>query len=95
MIAPNLDGRRFRVAGSPTVFVFTQRGAIVWAAYAGGDVSHGHLLAIVDEAGDLDARFHHVTTAMQFRAGTSRFLYARDPVNNRIVYEGAWRLEEL
>jgi hypothetical protein len=91
---PNLDGRRFRVAGTRSVLIFTQRGTTVWAAYAGGDISHGHLLALMDDAGNLDARYHHVTTDHVLQTGASRFLYSRME-DRRIAYNGDWRMEEI
>ena len=73
--------------------IFTQMGATVWAAYAGGDVSHGHFLALMDEAGNLDAHYHHVTTDHLLQTGASRFLVMRENIG--ITYNGAWRMEEL
>ena len=43
-----------------TFFTYQQSGNIVTAVYAGGSILQWHLIAIVDEAGKLDMRYHHV-----------------------------------
>jgi hypothetical protein len=92
-VAPNLDGRTFRVAGERTVLIFSQVGAIVWAAYAGGDISHGHFLGLMDAAGNLDARYHHVTVDGDLQSGAARFLFVRE--TQGLAYSGIWRMEEF
>ena len=97
MTRPNLEGRRFAsVAQSPgsdvtatTVFLFTQRGDLVWAAYAGGGIGHGHLIGVMDDVGNLDVRFHHVTTGGALKSGTTRSTYART-ADGRIAYLETW-----
>lgn len=53
-----------------TVFIYRQDGNIVTASYAGGYTISGHLIAIVDEKGNLDMRYHHVNTDNKLMTGT-------------------------
>jgi hypothetical protein len=46
-----------------TRFHYRQDGARVWATYQGGHVQFGSLVAISDQGGRLDMRYHHVDTA--------------------------------
>lgn len=102
MTAPNLDGRRFRVEtaaadgdwSAGTVFIFTQRDHIVWAPYAGGTISHGHLLAVMDPLGNLDARWHHVTVDGRIASGSCRCMHSRGP-DGRSAYDGPFRIVEI
>ena len=74
------DGRRFRsVANTPngevsgeTIFHYHQTGSIVWATYAGGGVRFGHLLAVADDSGMLDMRYHHVNADGVLMTGICR-----------------------
>lgn len=91
---PDLDGRRFTPVvlhpggdvSSATVFLFTQRGDLVWAAYAGGGVGHGHLIGIMDATGNLEVRFHHVTVDGRLKSGTGRSIVSRTS-DGRIAYD--------
>ena len=51
------------------------------------------LHALMDEAGNLDARYHHVTTDHLLQTGNSRFFLTLEPLG--LTYNGAWRMEEL
>jgi hypothetical protein len=77
---PLYDGRLFRpvqqaengeVSGD-TVFAYRQRGAVVWATYAGGGIRQGTLVATVDAEGGLDMRYAHVGADGTLRTGTCR-----------------------
>ncbi len=46
-----------------TLFWYQQTGTIVTATYRGGGIQIGHLLATVDENGELDMRYHHLNDA--------------------------------
>lgn len=73
----NYDGRVFRSVansdggdvGAETVFHYHQRDDVVWATYAGGSVAFGTLVAKVDDAANLDMRYHHVSTDGDFKSG--------------------------
>jgi hypothetical protein len=43
-----------------TVFLYQQTGNILSAAYSGGKIVQGHLIGLVDEAGNIDMRYHQV-----------------------------------
>ena len=55
---------------SETVFIYRQDGNIVTASYAGGTVVSGHLVALMDEEGKLDMRYHHVNEDNKIMTGT-------------------------
>lgn len=53
-----------------TLFSYKQSGNIVTAAYAGGSILNGHLIAVVDTNGVLNMRYHHVNTSGELMTGT-------------------------
>src|SRR5258705_7512650 len=71
------DARIFRsVANSDggdvnggTTFHYHQLDNVVWATYAGGSVVFGTLLAKVDDVGNLDMRYQHVSIDGNFKSG--------------------------
>lgn len=73
----NYQGKKFRsVSNSPngevsgeTIFYYEQTGNILTAKYAGGGVEEGHLIALVDEQGCLDMRYHHVNVQGVLQTG--------------------------
>ncbi|MFN2458643.1 MAG: hypothetical protein ABR502_10605 [Chitinophagaceae bacterium] len=54
---------------SETVFKYQQTGNIVTAMYNGGTIVSGHLIAIADEEGNLDMRYHHVNNKGMLMTG--------------------------
>lgn len=48
------------VVTSGMTFHYKQAGGIVTCTYGGGSVETGHLIAIVNNDGSLDMRYHHV-----------------------------------
>lgn len=64
----NYNGKRFKSiqtsgngeVNEETIFTCYQQGNMVWADYSGGEIIKGHLIAKVDEAGNLDMRYHHM-----------------------------------
>lgn len=52
-----------------TIFHYQQRGNIVTASYKGGDIVEGHLIGLVDEAGNIDMRYHQVNTKGNLMTG--------------------------
>lgn len=76
----NLNNKRFcsiensgngEVSGS-TIFHYHQSGNHVWAEYAGGSIEKGHLVAIIDEDGQLDMRYHHINGADELMTGVCK-----------------------
>lgn len=52
-----------------TLFYYQQETNVVVAIYEGGAIAQGHLMGLVDAAGNLDFYYHHVNTDGQLRAG--------------------------
>jgi hypothetical protein len=55
--------------GNETFFYYQQSGNIVTASYKGGSIEQGHLIAIVEDNGSLNMRYHHVNTAGELMTG--------------------------
>ena len=89
------DGRRFRSVensetgevGPETVFGYRQSGSVVSAAYEGGDVRLGTLVATVDGEGNLDARYGHVNASGRLMTGECR-------TTPEVLPDGRLRLHE-
>jgi hypothetical protein len=54
----NLDGKNFRQEGSDSLFHYHQKGNLVTAEFSGGTIASGHLMATMNDAGQLDLRYH-------------------------------------
>jgi len=76
----NLNNKKFvsidntengEVSGD-TVFEYFQEGKIVWADYSGGSIVKGHLVAVMDERGCLDMRYHHINNQNKIMTGICR-----------------------
>ena len=73
-------GRLFRVVSTEgasqtdneTIFKYSQIGNRVSAEYSGGAIVYGHLLGLVDSAGVLDMRYHHVDADGGLKTGVCR-----------------------
>ncbi len=73
----NYDGRKFRSiqnsdtgeVGADTIFIYHQSRNIVWAEYSGGEIVCGHLIAVCDDSGSLDLRYHHVNIRGELMTG--------------------------
>ncbi len=52
-----------------TMFYYSQKDNIVEAKYHGGSVVQGSLIAIVDQHGQLDMRYHHVNINGEIMTG--------------------------
>ena len=94
----NYNGKTFRplvnapngeVSGD-TAFYYRQTGNIVTAEYAGGQVVSGHLIALVDEKGCLDMRYHHINDKGELQTGVCRSVPERLP-DGRIRLHERWR----
>lgn len=72
---------------SETVFHYSQTGNIVTAEYAGGNIVQGHLIALVDETGRLDMRYHQVNKQGELQTGFCRSV-------PEILPDGRIRLQE-
>jgi hypothetical protein len=70
-------GRLFRSVSSEgssdtseeTVFKYEQRRDLLTGTYSGGGISFGQLIGLVDIAGRIDMRYHHLTTQGELKTG--------------------------
>lgn len=73
----NYHGKSFRAVSNTangetsaeTIFHYRQVGNVLTAEYSGGRIVTGHLLGFVDEAGNLDFRYHQINTDGQLMTG--------------------------
>lgn len=52
-----------------TVFVYRQTGHILTSEYSGGKIVSGHLIGVVDEAGNIDMRYHQINDRGEIMTG--------------------------
>src|SRR2546423_12630110 len=90
------EGRVFRAvsnsangeAGGETRFHYHQQGDVIWAAYGGGEIMLGTLLAKLNpEDGSLDMRYQHLNQKGDFMTGTCRSAL-------EVLSDGRYRLHE-
>ena len=72
------------------VFHYQQTGRIVTCSYSGGRIVCGQLIALVDEAGRLDMRYHQVNDRGEGMTGLCRSTPELLP-DGRIRLHEAWR----
>jgi hypothetical protein len=73
----NYDGKTFRAVSNTangetsaeTIFHYRQVDNVLTADYSGGRIVAGHLLGLVDEAGNLDFQYHQINTDGQLMTG--------------------------
>ena len=93
----NLDGKTFRSAantpngevGAETLFRYHQSGSTVSADYSGGAIVTGHLLAVMDDHGRLDMRYHHLNDQGELMAGQCVSTPERLP-DGRLRFHETW-----
>jgi hypothetical protein len=76
----NYHNKRFRPiqntnngeTSAETIFHYVQEGAILSAEYAGGKITKGHLIGLVDEHGVIDMRYHQVNNQGELMTGVCR-----------------------
>lgn len=76
----NYQGRLFRPVKTEgasdttaeTIFNYSQKGDLLTGSYAGGAVRYGHLIGIVDAAGHIKMRYHHITKDGELMTGICR-----------------------
>lgn len=71
-----------------TIFHYKQVGQILTAQYQGGKIVSGHLIGIVNQAGEIDMRYHQVNTEGQLMTGICRS-------TPEILANGKIRLHEI
>lgn len=63
------DGRLFRPVSTKgrsqtsgeTIFQYSQKDDRLTGKYSGGEIELGHLIGLVDENGNINMRYHHLT----------------------------------
>ena len=98
MTMTNLDGKTFRsVANTPngevgaeTIFRYHQSGNIVSAEYSGGVIVAGHLLAVMDDHGRLDMRYHHLNDQGELMVGRCMSIPELMP-DGRLRFHETWQ----
>ena len=82
--SPNAD------VNEETVFIYRQDENVVTGSYAGGNVVAGHLIALMDEQGNLDMRYHHINNKDEIKTGKC---LSRPEVqeNGKIVLHEDWQ----
>lgn len=76
----NYNGRTFRPVSNTengetsgeTLFQYKQSGNILTSEYAGGRIKQGHLIGLVDDAGNIDMRYHQVNDKNELMTGMCR-----------------------
>ncbi len=94
----NYHGKKFRsVSNTPngevsgeTIFNYQQIGNTVTAQYSGGGILLGQLIALVDENGCLDMRYHHVNNKGLLQTGICHSVPERMP-DGRIRLHETWQ----
>lgn len=71
-------------------FVYHQHGNIVTSTYSGGRIQMGHLIALVDENGNLDMRYHQVNDKGEITTGICKSTPEQLP-NGKIRMHEKWR----
>lgn len=74
----NYNNKKFRpVSNTPngetseeTIFQYKQEGSILTCTYSGGQIKSGQLIGLVDEAGNIDMRYHQVNSKGELMTGT-------------------------
>lgn len=52
-----------------TIFHYKQTGNILTAEYSGGKIKYGHLIGLVDDAGNIEMRYHQVNDKNELMTG--------------------------
>jgi hypothetical protein len=52
-----------------TIFEYKQEGNILTSEYSGGQIQKGHLIGMVDDAGNIEMRYHQINTKNELMTG--------------------------
>lgn len=72
-----------------TVFVYKQEGNIITSEYSGGKIIKGHLIGLVDTAGNITMRYHQVNDKGEIMAGFCNSVPTLLP-NGKIQLHETW-----
>lgn len=73
-----------------TVFLYQQKGNMLWASYSGGEIIKGHIIGNVSENGEIDFYYQHMNENMQLRIGKCHSI-PRILKNGRIELYEEWQ----
>ncbi len=73
-----------------TIFHYQQEGNILTSNYAGGKIKRGHLIGLVDEAGNIDMRYHQVNEERELMTGICQSC-PEMMLNGKIRLHETWR----
>lgn len=73
----NYNGKKFRPisntdnaeTSNETLFHYQQMGNILISEYSGGKIKYGHLIGLVDTAGNIEMRYHQVNDKDELMTG--------------------------
>ncbi len=73
----NYNGKTFRPVSnsengetsSETIFLYNQIGNIVTSEYSGGKINFGHLIGLVDQAGNIEMSYHQINEKNELMTG--------------------------
>jgi len=73
----NYNDKKFRPSSntengettSETLFHYKQVGNLLTSEYSGGKIKYGHLIGLVDEAGNIEMRYHQVNEMGELMTG--------------------------
>jgi hypothetical protein len=68
-------------------FLYKQTGSIVTSTYSGGRIVTGHLIALVDDQGNLDMRYHQVNDKGEITTGICHSTPEQLPNGKLRMYE--------
>lgn len=71
-------------------FLYKQTGNIVTSTYSGGRIVTGHLIALVDDQGNLDMRYHQVNDKGEITTGVCHSTPEQLP-NGKLRMHEKWR----
>jgi hypothetical protein len=94
----NYNNKKFRPVqntdngetSAETIFHYQQEGNVLTSDYAGGKIKRGHLVGLVDEAGNIDMRYHQVNEAGELMTGVCQSRPEIMP-NGKIRLHESWR----
>jgi len=72
-----------------TYFHYKQVGNILTSEYSGGKIKYGHLIGLVDHAGKIEMRYHHVNDKDELMTGIC-FSKPEILVNGKIRLHESW-----
>lgn len=94
----NYDNKKFRSiqntengeTSNETIFHYKQVGNILHSTYSGGKIKTGHLIALVDENGNIDMRYHQINTKGELMTGICHSIPEILP-NGKICLHESWQ----